>query len=84
MKAPHIPDLGTAVGVRDCVTTSAYLERVKAGEVFTVTDTGTRSRGLCARSRLARLLELAAQGRVTMPTGPRFSLGGHPACPIRR
>ncbi len=61
------------VGVRDLRNhLSAYLERVKAGETFTVTEHGRPIAKLVRDDPgHARLLELAAQGRVTLPTGPR-------------
>lgn len=65
--------VGSAVGVRDLRDhLSAYLERVKAGEAFTVTEHGRPIARLVREDPgLRRLFELAAQGRVTMPTGPR-------------
>ena len=65
--------IGTAVGVRDLRDhLSAYLERVKAGEDFTVTEHGRPIARLVREDPgMRRLLELAAQGRVTMPTGPK-------------
>ena len=65
--------IGITVGVRDLRDhLSAYLERVKAGEVFTVTEHGRPIAKLVRDDPgSARLLELAAQGRVTLPTGPR-------------
>ena len=67
------PIVGTAVGVRDLRDhLSAYLDRVKAGEIFTVTEHGRPIAKLVRDDPgSARLLELAAQGRVTLPTGPR-------------
>ena len=66
--------VGTAVGVRDLRDhLSAYLERVKGGEVFTVTEHGRPIARLVREDPgLRRILELAAQGRVTMPTAPRI------------
>ncbi len=66
--------VGTAVGIRDLRDhLSAYLERVKGGEVFTVTEHGRPIARLVREDPgLRRLLELAAQGRVTMPTAPRI------------
>src|SRR4051795_1004989 len=65
--------VGTPVGVRELRDhLSAYLERVKAGEVFTVTEHGRPIATLVRDDPgSARLLELARQGRVTLPTGPR-------------
>jgi antitoxin (DNA-binding transcriptional repressor) of toxin-antitoxin stability system len=62
-----------AVGVRELRDhLSAYLERVKGGETFTVTEHGRPIAKLVRDDPgRARLLELAAQGRVTLPTGPR-------------
>lgn len=63
---------GTVVGVRDLRDhLSAYLERVKAGEVITVTEHGRPIARLSRdQPRSDRLLELAAQGRVTLATKP--------------
>jgi prevent-host-death family protein len=68
-----MPATGVSVGVRELRDhLSAYLERVKAGEVFTVTEHGRPIAKLVRDDPgSARLLELAAQGRVTLPTGPR-------------
>src|SRR4029077_1811672 len=65
--------VGTPVGVRDLRDhLSAYLERVKGGEIFTVTEHGRPIAKLVRDDPgSARLLELARQGRVTLPTGPR-------------
>jgi len=80
MSKPHAknsatksPIVGTPVGVRDLRDhLSAYLERVKAGEIFTVTEHGRPIAKLVRDDPgSARLLELAAQGRVTLPRGPR-------------
>ena len=66
------PIVGTHVGVRDLRDhLSAYLERVKAGETITVTEHGRPvARLVRDEPRSARLLELAAQGRVTLATKP--------------
>jgi len=71
--ATTVPTMGITVGVRELRDhLSAYLERVKAGEVFTVTEHGRPIAKLVRDDPgSARLLELAAQGRVTLPTGPR-------------
>ena len=62
----------TEVGVRDLRDhLSAYLERVKGGETFTVTEHGRPVARLVRDEPFsARLLELAAQGRVTLATKP--------------
>ena len=64
--------MGTPVGIRDLRDhLSAYLERVKAGEVITVTDHGRPVARLVRDDPAsARLLELAAAGRVTLATKP--------------
>lgn len=66
------PIVGTPVGVRDLRDhLSAYLDRVKAGEVITVTEHGRPIARLVRDEPIsARLLELAAQGRVTLATRP--------------
>ena len=71
--ATTAPAMGITVGVRELRDhLSAYLERVKAGEVFTVTEHGRPIARLVRDDPgSARLLELAAQGRVTLATGPR-------------
>ena len=71
--ATTAPTIGFTVGVRELRDhLSAYLERVKAGEVFTVTEHGRPIAKLVRDDPgSARLLELAAQGRVTLATGPR-------------
>jgi len=71
--ATTAPTMGTTVGVRELRDhLSGYLERVKAGEVFTVTEHGRPIAKLVRDDPgSARLLELAAQGRVTLATGPR-------------
>lgn len=60
------------MGVRDLRDhLSAYLERVKGGETFTVTEHGRPVARLIRDEPFsARLLELAAQGRVTLATKP--------------
>lgn len=69
--ATSTPIAGTAVGVRDLRDhLSAYLERVKAGEVITVTDHGRPVATISRQGPSQRLLELAAQGRVTLATKP--------------
>lgn len=62
----------TNVGVRDLRDhLSAYLERVKDGETITVTEHGRPVARLVRDEPFpARLLELAAQGKVTLPTKP--------------
>jgi prevent-host-death family protein len=71
--ATTAPTIGITVGVRELRDhLSVYLERVKAGEVFTVTEHGRPIAKLVRDDPgSARLLELAAQGRVTLATGPR-------------
>lgn len=66
------PIVGTPVGIRDLRDhLSAYLERVKSGETITVTEHGKPiARLVPDEPRPARLLELAAQGRVTLATKP--------------
>jgi prevent-host-death family protein len=75
--------VGTPVGVRDLRDhLSAYLERVKAGEIFTVTEHGRPIAKLVRDDPgSARLLELARQGRVTLPTGPRVRWADMPHIP---
>lgn len=75
--------LGTPVGVRDLRDhLSAYLDRVKAGETFTVTEHGRPIARLVRDNPGSdRLLELARQGRVTLPTGPRVRWADIPHVP---
>ena len=70
---PDKQRVGITVGVRELRDhLSAYLERVKAGEIFTVTEHGRPIAKLVRDDPgSARLLELAAQDRVTLPTRPR-------------
>jgi prevent-host-death family protein len=70
--ATSVPSVGTPVGVRDLRDhLSAYLERVKAGEIITVTEHGRPiARLVPDEPRSTRLMELAAQGRVTLATKP--------------
>ena len=62
--------MGASVGVRDLRDhLSAYLERVKAGETISVTEHGRPiARLVRDEPPSARLLELAAQGQVTLAT----------------
>jgi prevent-host-death family protein len=75
--------VGTPVGVRDLRDhLSSYLERVKAGEIFTVTEHGHPIARLVRDDPGSeRLLELARQGRVTLPTGPRVRWADMPHVP---
>ena len=58
-------------------TLSAFLERVKAGETITVTEHGRPIARLVRDEPISdRLLELAAQGQVTLPTKPIFTSSG--------
>jgi len=60
------------VGVRELRDhLSSYLERVKDGETITVTEHGRPIARLVRDEPFsARLLELVAQGRATLPTRP--------------
>jgi prevent-host-death family protein len=72
----------TAVGVRELRDhLSAYLERVKAGELITVTEHGRPVATLVRQGPSQRLLELAALGRVTLATRPRRSFADYPRFP---
>lgn len=76
------PLSATSVGVRELRDhLSAYLERVKAGEVVTVTEHGRPIATLARRGPSQRLLELAAQGRVTLATKPRRRFEDYPRVP---
>lgn len=70
--ATTLPLSATSVGVRELRDhLSAYLERVKAGEVVTVTEHGRPiARLVPDEPRSVRLMELAALGRVTLATKP--------------
>jgi prevent-host-death family protein len=69
------PLSATIVGVRDLRDhVSAYLERVKAGEVVTITEHGPPVATLVSRLPSAHVLELAREGRVTPATKPRTPL----------
>lgn len=66
------PMTATTVGVRELRDhLSAYLERVKAGEVVTITEHGRPIATLVSQMPSQHLLELAMQGRVTLATTPR-------------
>ena len=73
----------TTVGVRDLRDhLSAFLERVKAGETITVTEHGRPIARLVRDEPISkRLLELAAQGQVTLPTKPFTSWEDIPHVP---
>jgi len=62
----------TIVGVREFRDhLSAYLERVKAGEMITVTEHGRPVARLVRDEPLSpHLLEMVAQGRLTLATKP--------------
>lgn len=66
-------DAGTmTVGVRQLRDhLSRYLDEVKAGRAVIITDHGTAIATIVPRQFSARTLELAAQGRVTLPTLPK-------------
>jgi prevent-host-death family protein len=73
--ATLVPLTATTVGVRDLRDhLSAYLERVKAGEIITITEHGRPVATLVSQMPSPKLLELAGQGRVTLATKPRTSL----------
>lgn len=61
-----------SVGVRELRDhLSAYLERVKEGETITVTEHGRPVARLVREEPFsARIMQLAAEGRVTLPTKP--------------
>jgi prevent-host-death family protein len=67
------PSETRTVGVRDLRDhLSAFLERVKAGETITVTEHGRPIARLVREEPVPqRILELAAQGQLTLATQPR-------------
>lgn len=76
------PLSATTVGVRELRDhLSAYLERVKSGEVVTVTEHGRPIATLVSQMPSPRLLELARQGRVTLATKPGRKFGDYPRVP---
>lgn len=81
--ATSIPPIGTRVGVRDLRDhLSAYLERVKAGEMITVTEHGMPIARLVRDEPLSpHLLEMIAQGRLTPATKPFPRWGDIPHIP---
>lgn len=70
--ATIVPTDRATVGVRELRDhLSAYLDRVKAGEMITVTEHGTPVARLVPDEPLSRhLLEMVAQGQLTLPTKP--------------
>jgi antitoxin (DNA-binding transcriptional repressor) of toxin-antitoxin stability system len=80
--ATIFPLSATTVGVRELRDhLSAYLARVKAGEVVTVTEHGRPIATLARQGPSQRLLELAAQGRVTLASKPRTRFEDIPRVP---
>ncbi len=80
--ATSSPLTATTVGVRELRDhLSSYLERVKSGEVVTITEHGRPIATLVSQGPSPRLLELAAQGRVTLATRPRTRFEDYPSVP---
>lgn len=80
--ATTAPMSATTVGVRELRDhLSAYLERVKAGEVVTITEHGRPIATLVSQGPSPLLLELAKQGRVTLATAPRTPFDEIPSFP---
>ena len=76
------PEGATTVGVRELRDhLSAYLDRVKSGEIVTVTEHGRPVATISRQGPSARLLELAAQGRLTLATRPRRRFDDYPRVP---
>lgn len=75
-------DDATTVGVRELRDhLSAYLDRVKSGEIVTVTEHGRPVATISPQGPSERLLELAAQGRLTLATKPRRRFDDYPRVP---
>lgn len=71
MLAAGIP-LDTSVGIRELRNhLSRYLELVKAGATVTVTEHGHVIATIAPMTYSQHMLELAAQGKVRLPTRPR-------------
>jgi prevent-host-death family protein len=80
--ATTFPLSATSVGVRELRDhLSAYLDRVKAGEVVTITEHGRPIATLVSQMPSPHLLELARQGRVTLATRPRTPFDEIPSVP---
>ena len=76
------PEGATTVGVRELRDhLSAYLDRVKSGEIVTVTEHGRPVATISRQGPSARLLELAAQGPLTLATRPRRRFDDYPRVP---
>ena len=76
------PLSATTVGVRELRDhLSTYLERVKGGEVLTITEHGKPIATLSSQVIPPGLLELARQGRVTLATKPRTPFDEIPSFP---
>lgn len=83
-KDATIPSGGTTVGIRELRDgLSRYLERVKAGEAITVTDHGRPVARIIGTQYPARILELVAQGRATLPTRPKRRAEEFPSVPVK-
>ena len=68
-------DAATTVGVRELRDhLSVYLERVKAGEMLTITEHGRPIAKLIGQGLPPRILELVARGEATLPTRPLSDL----------
>jgi prevent-host-death family protein len=62
----------TSVGIRELRDhLSQYLEQVKAGAAVTVTEHGRIIATIVPMTYSRHMLELAAQGKVRLPTRPR-------------
>jgi prevent-host-death family protein len=62
----------TSVGIRELRDhLSQYLEQVKAGAAITVTEHGRVIAAIVPMTYSRHVLELAAQGKVRLPTRPR-------------
>ena len=71
-KAPQRP---VEVGVRELrAHLSALLKQVREGHEFTVTDRGRPVARIVPIAGLSKLEQLIAEGKITLPKGPR-----HPA-----
>ncbi|MBF8290039.1 MAG: prevent-host-death family protein [Chloroflexi bacterium] len=79
----ELPGTPTSVGIRELRDhLSRYLERVKAGSTVTVTDHGRVIATIVPMTYSRHMLELAAQGKVRLPTRPKGSAADFPRVEI--
>jgi len=78
------PGTAASVGIRELRDNlSRYLERVKAGSTITVTDHGRVIATIVPMTYSRHMLELAAQGKVRLPTRPKGRAADFPKVEIK-